>query len=127
MTITCPPPPSKRLDDYEFSIPNLPLANYSRAKSKLSNVTSADHRTNPANTKHLYNICTTSSIVQMLYKCFELSGKTQAPSGLCMKRPHLKKYIFSSKNVFFSTVFFISCDDQTQTRHVKFSQLTNDM
>ena len=36
------------------------------------------HSTNPANTKHLYNICTTSAqrrrrwsnIVQMLYKCF---------------------------------------------------------
>ena len=39
-----------------------------------------------ANTKHLYNICTTSaqrlrrscSIVQMLYKCFVLAG-TEAP------------------------------------------------
>ena len=44
----------------------------------LSSVISAD----PANTKHLYNICTTSAqrlrrwsnIVQMLYKCFVFSG-----------------------------------------------------
>ena len=39
--------------------------------------------TYPANTKHLYNICTTSDqrlrrcyiIVQMLYKCFVFTGK----------------------------------------------------
>ena len=41
-----------------------------------------DARHIPANTKHLYNICTTSAqrlqrwanIVQMLYKCFVLIG-----------------------------------------------------
>ena len=41
-------------------------------------------RANPANTKHLYSICTTSAqrlrrwtnIVQMLYKCFVFAGNT---------------------------------------------------
>ena len=56
---------------------------------------------NPANTKHLYNICTTSvqhrrrwaNIVQVLYKSFVFAGKiTEAsPSALafCRLLPHL--------------------------------------
>ena len=40
---------------------------------------SSKKRSDPANTKHLYNICTTSSrwsnIVQMLYECFVFTGE----------------------------------------------------
>ena len=43
------------------------------------------HSNNPANTKHLYNICTMldqrqrrwADVVQMLYKCFVFAGEAQ--------------------------------------------------
>ena len=49
---------------------------------------------NPANTKHLHNICTTSAqrlrrwsnIVQMLYKCFVFAGKMIQSTSVNMYR-----------------------------------------
>ena len=56
-----------------------------------------------ANTKHLYNICTTldqrrrrwADVVQMLYKCFVFAGMTNLPGQLTFELS-IKRLIFSS-------------------------------
>ena len=72
-------------------------------------------RTHPANTKHLYNICTTSAqrlrrwsnIIQMLYKCFVFAGQyvvwtsqQRSVSRVCNKQRHF---------VYFAAVDFDLC------------------
>ena len=69
------------------------------------------HYTNPANTKHLYNICTTSSqrlrrwpnIVQMLYKCFVFAGNAVQHYNIHVNVMPATMLVSRSSNLIFPT------------------------